>query len=64
MSEARFLGSLNPFVEQSAPPPHGFKDPLVPASGKKCFLEPQATIPFFQKLIPNENQKHQLSLGS
>lgn len=50
----------------SSPPPrpHGFKDPLVPASGKECFLEPQATISFFQKLIPKENQKHQLSLVS
>lgn len=46
------------------PRPHGFKDPLVPASGKECFLEPQATISFFQKLIPKENQKHQLSLDS
>lgn len=46
------------------PRPHGFKDPLVPASGKECFLEPQATISFFQKLIPKENQKHQLSLVS
>lgn len=66
MSEAWSLGNLNLSVEQSAPPPrpHGFKDPLVPASGKECFLEPQATISFFQKLIPKENQKHQLSLVS
>lgn len=41
MSEAWSLGNLNLSVEQSAPPrPHGFKDPLVPASGKECFLEP------------------------
>lgn len=42
----------------------GLKDPLIPASGKGCFLEPQATIPFFQKMIPRENQKRQLSLVS
>jgi hypothetical protein len=42
----------------------GLKDPLVSAFGERFFFPSQATIPFFQELIPKESQKHQASLAS